>query len=274
MYDVNILIQNGVAVDKSLELFGDMETYNETIGEFLISAKEKLAKLDLYKQEKDMPNYAIYVHSLKSDAKYFGFTKLAELAYDQELKSKAGDVLYIYEHYQELIDAVTNAINIVKQYTDPTYIPKDQISKVSKEVNVQDPNGKVYDSKTILVVDDSNIVRNFVKRIFSETYNVGIAENGEEAIAIINSNKDNENIVAVLLDLNMPKVDGFAVLDFMKENDLFIKIPVSIISGDSSKETIDKAFTYQIVDMLGKPFNENDVRRVVERTLYFKEINE
>ena len=274
MYDVNFLIQNGVDVNKSLELFGDIETYNETIGEFLISAKEKIAKLDLYKNEKDMLNYAIYVHSLKSDAKYFGFTKLAELAYDQELKSKAGDVLYIYEHYQELINEVNNAVNIVKQYIDPTYKQQRQVSPVSSMANPQIANGEVYTSKTILVVDDSNIVRNFVKRIFNETYNVGIAENGEEAISIINSNKDNGNIVAVLLDLNMPKVDGFAVLDFMKENDLFIKIPVSIISGDSSKETIDKAFTYQIVDMLGKPFNENDVKRVVERTLYFKEINE
>ena len=60
----------------------------------------------------------------------------------------------------------------------------------------------------------------------------------------------------------------------MKKNNLFLKIPVSIISGDSSKETIDRAFTYQIVDMLGKPFNENDVKRVVERTLYFKEMNQ
>lgn len=271
MYDVNFLIENGVDINKSLELFGDMETYNENVGEFLVSAKEKLSKLEVYKNEKDMSNYAIYVHSLKSDAKYFGFTKLAELAYDQELKSKAGDILYIYEHYQELIDEVTSAINIVKQYTDPTYRPQQSTPQTASPQILA--SSEIYTSKTILVVDDSNIVRNFVKRIFSETYNVGIAENGEEAISIINANKDNENIVAILLDLNMPKVDGFAVLDYMTENGLLLKIPVSIISGDSSKETIDKAFTYQIVDMLGKPFNETDVKRVVERTLYFKELN-
>ena len=65
----------------------------------------------------------------------------------------------------------------------------------------------------------------------------------------------------------MPKVDGFAVLDFMKENGLLKKMPVSIISGDSSKETIDRAFTYEIVDMLGKPFNEQNIKSVVEKTL-------
>ena len=71
----------------------------------------------------------------------------------------------------------------------------------------------------------------------------------------------------------MPNVDGFAVLEYMKENNLFTKIPVSIISGDSSKETIDRAFTYQIVDMLGKPFNESDVKRVVEKTILYKQMN-
>ena len=39
MYDVNFLLENGVDVNKSLELFGDMETYNENIGEFLVSSK-------------------------------------------------------------------------------------------------------------------------------------------------------------------------------------------------------------------------------------------
>ena len=70
----------------------------------------------------------------------------------------------------------------------------------------------------------------------------------------------------------MPKVDGFAVLNFMRENNLFSKIPVSIISGDSSKETIDKAFTYQIVDMLSKPFSEQSVKMVIEKTLIYKDM--
>ena len=80
-------------------------------------------------------------------------------------------------------------------------------------------------------------------------------------------------IKAMLLDLNMPKVDGFAVLEYMKKNDLFDKIPVSIISGDSSRETIQKAFTYPIVDMLEKPFNEQTIRTVLQKTLWSKELN-
>ena len=88
MKDVNILINNGVNVQSSLELFGDMEMYDETINDFLNSVSKKLENIKRYKEASDMPNYAILVHSLKSDAKYLGFTKLAELAYAHELKSK------------------------------------------------------------------------------------------------------------------------------------------------------------------------------------------
>lgn len=291
MYDVNFLISNGVDVNKSLELFGDIDTYNETVGEFLVSAKEKIAKLQKYKDDKDMPNYAIYVHSLKSDAKYFGFTKLADLAYDQELKSKEGDMFYIYEHYQELIDEVERTINIVKKYISPEseVTSNEQVPTSTTPAPAAVPvpvtpapaaplptssnvePAEVYSQKTILVVDDSNIIRNFVKRIFSEKYNIGMAKDGEEALNIIKANASNENIVAILLDLNMPKVDGFAVLTYMNEHQLFNSMPVSIISGDSSKDTINKAFTYPIIDMLGKPFTEADVKRVIEKTMYFKE---
>ena len=80
----------------------------------------------------------------------------------------------------------------------------------------------------------------------------------------------NNNIVGVLLDLNMPNVDGFAVLDYFKSNNLFTKFPVSIITGDDAKDSITRAFAYPIVDMLPKPFNERDVKRVVEKTMQFK----
>lgn len=285
MYDENYLIQNGVDVTKSLELFGDINTYNEIVGEFLVSAKEKQAKLQQYKDEKDMANYTIYIHSLKSDAKYFGFTKLATMAEEQEQKSREGDIFFIYENFQPLIDEIQRMMLVVKKYLYPetetqvpqvpqpaaqqVVVPTPQAVAPSPEEDLPEP----YTQKTILVADDSNIIRNFVKRIFSEKYNVGVAQDGAEALKIIKSNQNNEEIVAVLLDLNMPRVDGFAVLDFMNDNQLFGKMPVSIISGDSSKDTIAKAFGYQIVDMLAKPFTEMDIKHVVEKTIYFKNID-
>lgn len=280
MYNITFLTSNGVDVDKSLELFGTIDTYNDTIGELILSIDEKMDKLEEYKNKKDMHNYAVYVHSLKSDARYFGFTKLGEIAYEHELKSKEGDVFYIYNHFKELQDETIKVKNIVNEYlsganassTADTPAPE-KTSLETNGDNEDEEEYQVYDKKTILVADDSSIVRNFVSKIFSSTYQVESAEDGEVALNIIKANKDNPNLVAILLDLNMPILDGFAVLDYMKENKLFKKIPVSIITGDSSKETIDKAFTYNIIDMLGKPFADKDIKRVVEKTIYFKEMN-
>lgn len=262
MRDVSYLEENGVDVKKSLELFGDIHTYNETLGEFLIGIHNKINQLIGFMKNNDLANYAVIVHSMKSDAKYFGFTSLAEMAFLHEQKSKAGDYSFIASHINDLIKETNKAILLIQEYMNN----KEEEKKVEeKEADSQN----VFHQRTILVVDDSNIIRNFVKRIFSDKYHVSACQDGEEAINVIKANMNNDFIETILLDLNMPKLDGFAVLDFMKENNLLKKMPVSIISGDSSKETIDRAFTYDIVDMLGKPFNEQNVKSVVEKTLIY-----
>mgnify|MGYP000101659354 CR=1 FL=1 len=92
-----------------------------------------------------------------------------------------------------------------------------------------------------------------------------MAKDGQEVINIISA--DPKRIAALLLDLNMPNVDGFGVLDYLKENNLFTVVPTSIISGASDKESIEKAFKYPIVDMLNKPFSRDNVKLVVEKTV-------
>ena len=92
--------------------------------------------------------------------------------------------------------------------------------------------------------------------------------NGEagEAIDIVKNNVD-DSILGLLLDLNMPEVDGFAVLEYFKDNNLFKRIPVCIITGDVQKDRIDRAFNYDIVDVLAKPFTFESVREEVEKII-------
>lgn len=255
MKDVNLLINNGVDVNASLELFGDIDTYNETLEDFLNTVDEKIGNMTKYKEESDMKNYAILVHSLKSDARYLGFTKLAELSYNHEMQSKANNDIYVYDNYDELINETNRIIDLVREYLGK--------EKLIRENGV---NEKHLDKK-ILVVDDSDIIRNLLKKMFNDEYEIITADDGQEALDIISKNND---LFGVLLDLNMPNVNGFAVLDYFRQNSLFSKIPVAIITGDDSKETIERAFTYTIVDVLSKPFNEMNVRRVITSMENFK----
>ena len=118
--------------------------------------------------------------------------------------------------------------------------------------------------KKILVADDSKIISNIIERAFKDEYEVLTAVNGREAIDIIKNNVD-DSIIGMFLDLNMPEVDGFTVLDYFKENNLFKRIPVCIITGDVQKERIDRAFNYNILDVLAKPFTFERVREEVAR---------
>ena len=254
MKDKTILLNNGVDVDASLELFGDMETYNETLNDFLESVFEKLEEIKKYKETKDMPNYAILVHSLKSDSKYLGFTKLAELSYQHELESKANNLEFVLEHYDELVNEANRVINVVQKY-------------LGENVNAKENSAnKTLENDFILILDDSDIIRNFIQKIFKDQYEIMVAKDGKEAIDII-SVADPSKVGGLFLDLNMPNIDGFQVLDYLKENNLFEVIPTSIITGDDSKEAIDRAFKYPIVDMLNKPFNEKEAKLIVQKTI-------
>ena len=114
--DRNYLEENGIDVQTGLELLGDMDMYNETMEDFLNEINEKYPKAKEYKEIGDMPNYAIIVHSIKSDSKYLGFTKLAELAYEHELKSKDNDIDFVNSNFTSLEEEINRIIEIIKKY--------------------------------------------------------------------------------------------------------------------------------------------------------------
>lgn len=300
MKDINYLKENDVDIEQSLELFGDVETYNETLKEFKNGITGKLEQIKKYYEEEDMPNYAIFVHSLKSDCKYFGFMKLASIAYDHEMQSKSNNLKFVKDHYDELAAEGERVKEIVFTYfneypstdededndiydedndiydtndTEESY--EDNESSFDEETDdeieeQEESSEKITDGNIILVVDDSEVVRSFVKKIFNDSYEIASANNGSEAIQIIKAHKDDDLIQAILLDLNMPKVDGFDVLDYLSDNDLLEKMPVTIISGESSSEAINRAFTYGIVDMINKPFSEEKISQAVIKTMMHK----
>lgn len=122
--------------------------------------------------------------------------------------------------------------------------------------------------KAIIVADDSMIVRNIIEKALSNDYVVLKATNGKEAINHIIERK--YEIMGILLDLSMPEYDGFMVLNYFKNNNLFKRYPVAIISGDDSKDTITRAFSYDIVDMLNKPFSTDNIRSMIGKMVALK----
>ena len=123
--------------------------------------------------------------------------------------------------------------------------------------------------KILLIVDDSSLITVFASKMFKDEYNVITAKDGKEAIEAVRNNFDSE-FVGMFLDLNMPNFNGFEVLEVFKNHNLFNKIPVCILTGDDTKDSIDKVFKYPIVDVLNKPFNEKEIRASLEKMILRK----
>ena len=119
---------------------------------------------------------------------------------------------------------------------------------------------------SVLIADDSTIITNFFTKIFKDRFDIIVASNGEEAIQKFEENKD--TIVGCFFDLQMPVKNGYEVLDYFNENNLFGTYPVSVISGEDSSDTITELTNkYKIVDMLQKPFNNDSVTNIVNKTI-------
>lgn len=118
---------------------------------------------------------------------------------------------------------------------------------------------------TILIVDDMEVNRAILRSLFQEKYNVLEAENGEQAIVLLNQFQ--EKIEIVLLDIVMPVVNGYEVMAEMNQSHLLDKIPVIVITSEGSSENEVRAFDLGASDILVKPFEPHVVCRRVQNVV-------
>ncbi len=116
----------------------------------------------------------------------------------------------------------------------------------------------------ILVTDDSEINREMLTEMLGRKYDFLYAGNGLEAIDLLEHEKD---IALMLLDVNMPEMDGLDVLRVMNERRWIEDIPVIIISAEDGSEFISKAYSLGVTDYISRPFHTVVVQRRVENTL-------
>lgn len=119
--------------------------------------------------------------------------------------------------------------------------------------------------RKILVVDDSEMNRSLLCDMLSGNYEILEAENGLEASAVLQSRE--QEIALMLLDIVMPKMDGFELLTVMNKNGWIKNIPVIIISSETVPSYVDKAYDLGVQDYISRPFDERIVQRRVSNTL-------
>ena len=117
----------------------------------------------------------------------------------------------------------------------------------------------------ILLVDDSAMNRMILKEILGGDYSILEAENGQECLEKMQAEAG--NIALVLLDINMPVMDGFEVLKAMNANHTIEDIPVIMISSDDSDDAIRRSYELGASDYVNRPFDARIVYRRVTNTI-------
>ena len=138
----------------------------------------------------------------------------------------------------------------------------EQLKEQQESVN---NNGSKAYKYRILVVDDSEMNREILSEILNEEYDIIEADSGDTCIDMLR--KYETGISLVLLDIVMPGMDGFGVLNYMNRHHYLEDIPVIMISSEDSTETVRRAYEMGVSDYINRPFDAGVVHRRVYNTI-------
>lgn len=118
----------------------------------------------------------------------------------------------------------------------------------------------------IIIIDDVELNRTILGEAFSKKYEVLEAQDGAEGLEKIFANED--ELAAIFLDIIMPEMDGFSVLQELELKNVMRKIPLFIITTETTDYVVEKAYNYGVIDVIQKPFNlliiERRVANIIE----------
>ena len=196
-------------------------------------------------------------------------TKLEQIRTAAQMTSVPG-----YSHFRislsigGTIQTITDPMeSIVRRVDWLMYQAKCRKNAVMVEVPGHNPTlEKLLQEKTqILLVDDSKMNRMILKEILGGDYSILEAENGQECLEKMQAEAG--NIALVLLDINMPVMDGFEVLKAMNANHTIEDTPVIMISSEDSDAAIRRSYELGASDYVNRPFDARIVYRRVTNTI-------
>ena len=196
-------------------------------------------------------------------------TKLEQIRTAAQMTSVPG-----YSHFRislsigGTIQTITDPMeSIVRRADWLMYQAKCRKNAVMVEVPGHNPTlEKLLQEKTqILLVDDSHMNRMLLREILGDGYHILEAENGQECLETLRAEAG--NIALVLLDINMPGMDGFEVLKAMNANHTIEDIPVIMISSEDSDAAIRRSYELGASDYVNRPFDARIVYRRVSNTI-------
>ena len=166
---------------------------------------------------------------------------------------------------QTLADPMENVVRRADFLMYQAKNHKDAVAVDTQDSRLTAQEQVLEEKPIILLVDDSLMNRMMLASILGEDYRILEAENGKRCLEQLRAKAG--QISLVLLDINMPVMDGFEVLRTMNTNHTIEDVPVIMISSDDSEEVIRKAYELGASDYVNRPFDAKIVYRRVSNTI-------
>ena len=224
------------------------EFYQEMLLSYL--KNRKADDIEKYYQEEDWENYRILVHALKSTSLSIGAVRLSEQAKALEMAAKEKNISYIKENHEKMMADYQNLLTGLNEIVGQT-----------KQEKTIAENGEDYPS--ILVVDDDVMNLQIAEKMLMDGFKVYSADSGEKALDFLKSQIPD----LILLDIHMPDMNGFEVLERMKADSVYREIPVIFLTADDDRDTEVKGFLAGALDFITKPFVADIMLQRVNRIL-------
>ena len=238
-------------------------------------------KSDTAQADLDIDAYGAYLrHALRTPLNaVVGYTEmLLESAEDQGKGEFISDLRKIYSSAQRFLSLINDVVNFarVQAGESPEADASETLSKVKDAVKTIRPMEadsaiQISGGGDLLIVDDNEINRDLLTRhLQRQGHNVTVAENGRQALEIIQTH----TFDLVLLDIMMPEINGYQVLQHLKNHETWRDIPVIMISALGELESVVRCVEMGAEDYLFKPFDPVLLRARIGASLEKKRLRD
>lgn len=166
---------------------------------------------------------------------------------------------------EQIRDAIARADRYMYQAKSHKNAIVTEWGTIAMDDSLPQVNAKKKKRQRILIVDDSEMNREILYEMLKDEFDILEAENGKEALEVLE--RYGCEISLVLLDIVMPIMDGFEVLEHMNEKDMIEEIPVVMISSEDSTSFIRRAYEMGVSDYISRPYDAQIVYKRVYNTI-------
>lgn len=245
----------------AIECLGSKDVLMQTLESFAAQLEQVYDKLPTLigtiSQEETRKAYRIEVHTLKSTSAMVGALLLSNISKLLEVAATEGDIARI----QVLNPILLEEIKTHRERLEVLFPKEQSAGKEARTVSVPvDENGDDL-KKTVLLVDDSAVQLRALYGMLKEKYNVQMATSGMKALELLKKKVPD----VILLDYEMPELDGKMTLQKIREMDEVKGVPVIFLSGISDEQHIREICELQPAGYLVKPATAETIHNVLQK---------